>query len=440
VEDRPGRTDDHGPEAARVRSGGPTVSPISAGPARCRFCSEPLTDTVVDLGMSPLCESYVRPEKLNSMEAFYPLHVLVCRTCWLVQIEEYVSSDAIFSEYAYFSSFSQSWVQHAQDYVTMMIDRFALGAHSNVIELASNDGYLLQWFVKAGIPCLGIEPAANVAAAAEDKGVPTLVRFFGADLADELTAEDRRADVLIGNNVLAQVPNLNEFVAAMRAVLAPGGVVTMEFPHLVTLFEQNQFDTIYHEHFSYFSFTTAVALFAHHGMTIFDVEEIPTHGGSLRIFASRASEPDLSIRASVGELLAREERFGITDIARYLSFGRQVEETKRGILALLIDLKRNGKHIAGYGAPGKGNTLLNYCGIRSDFLDFTVDRNTYKQGLFLPGTHIPILPPEEIDRSRPDFVFILPWNVKQEIMAQMAHIRDWGGQFIVPIPQAHIVP
>jgi len=405
----------------------------------CRFCGEELTDTVVDLGMSPLCESYVRPEARNSVERFYPLKVLVCRNCWLVQLDQYVSADDIFTEYAYFSSYSTSWVDHARRYTEDMRTRFALDGNSHVVELASNDGYLLQWFVEAGVPVLGIEPAANVAEAAEAKGVPTLVKFFGQTLALELAKHGRLADLLIGNNVLAQVPDLNDFVAGMKMILAPTGVVTLEFPHVMRLIDENQFDTIYHEHFGYFSLHTAVTILADHGLEIFDVEELPTHGGSLRIYAKHDDDLTHPVQRSVKELLAREDAFGLTYIDRYTQFTAQVEQTKRDILDLLIGLKRQGKTIAGYGAPGKGNTLLNYCGIRTDFLDFTVDRSTYKQGLFLPGTHIPIFEPEEIDRRKPDYVFILPWNVKDEIVAQMAHIRDWGGQFIIPIPQPQIV-
>jgi hypothetical protein len=408
--------------------------------AKCRFCSEPLHDTVVDLGMSPLCESYVKPEKINAMEPFYPLHVLVCRSCWLVQLEQYVSAEEIFGEYAYFSSYSDSWVQHAKAYTEKMIQRFGFGAKNQVVELASNDGYLLQWFVKAGVPALGIEPAGNVAAAAEKKGVTTLVRFFGTELARELAAQGKKADLLLGNNVLAQVPDLNDFVAGMSIALAPEGVLTMEFPHVMRLIDENQFDTIYHEHFSYFSLHTTQKIFAEHGLTLFDVEEIPTHGGSLRVYARHAADASKPVSPAVKALLDREERFGLTHAERYRAFTAQVEETKRSLLEMLIELKRDGKRVAGYGAPGKGNTLLNYCGIRTDFLDFTVDRNTYKQGLFLPGTHIPIFDPSEIAKRRPDYVLILPWNFKDEIMSQMAGIREWGGKFIVPIPQARIVP
>ncbi len=411
----------------------------SNGATTCRFCGEPLRDIVVDLGMSPLCESYLRADQLNTMEPFYPLRVFVCRRCWLVQLDQYVTAEHIFSEYAYFSSFADSWVQHAREYTEKVIDRFELDPRSHVIEIASNDGYLLQWFVKAGIPCLGIEPAANVATAAEEKGVTTLVRFFGVQLARALTAEGQFADLLLGNNVLAQVPDLNDFVAGMKILLASKGVLTIEFPHVLRLMDENQFDTIYHEHFSYFSLHTTRAIFAAHGLKLFDVEELPTHGGSLRVYACHFEDETKPETDAVRELMAREVSFGLTSVERYEQFAEQVEETKRGILKLLIGLKGEGKRIAGYGAPGKGNTLLNYCGIRTDFLDFTVDRNTYKQRLFLPGTHIPILEPAEIERQRPDYVFILPWNFKEEILSQMASIREWGGQFIVPIPQARIV-
>lgn len=407
--------------------------------AICRFCGTTLDDTVVDLGMSPLCESYIPADRINSMEPFYPLHVLVCRSCWLVQLEQYVSADEIFSEYAYFSSYSDSWVHHARRYSVEMTQRFGLGPNSSVVELASNDGYLLQWFVKAGIPALGVEPAANVAAAAEERGVPTLVRFFGIELATQLAAEGRHADLLIGNNVLAQVPDINDFVGGMAVILGPHGVITLEFPHVLRLIEDNQFDTIYHEHFSYFSLQTVATILARHGLEVFDVDELPTHGGSLRVYARHQDDLTHTVAPSVKELLVREESFGLTDVGRYRQFASQVEETKRGILDLLIRLKRQGASIAGYGAPGKGNTLLNYCGIRSDFLDFTVDRNPYKQGKFLPGTHIPIYGPEEIEIRRPDYVFILPWNVKEEIITQLAHIRDWGGRFIVPIPSAEVL-
>jgi SAM-dependent methyltransferase len=405
----------------------------------CRSCGSSSRGPFVDLGMSPLCESYVPADALNKMEPFYPLHVWVCGECFLVQLDDYVGAEHIFTEYAYFSSFATSWLKHAQDYVAMISDRLALGPKSLVVELASNDGYLLQYFVKKGIPALGIEPAANVAKAAAEKGVETLVKFFGRELGAALAAEGRQADLVLGNNVLAQVPDLNSFVAGIRALLKPTGTVTIEFPHLQRLVEGNQFDTIYHEHFCYFSLISAERIFAAHDMTIFDVEELWTHGGSLRIYARPAADASRPVSARVIALRKREEAAGYRDLAFYARFEEQVRETKRKLLELLAGAKRAGKRIAGYGAPGKGNTLLNYCGIRGDFLDFTVDRNPYKQGKFLPGTHVPILAPEKIDEAKPDYVLILPWNFKDEIMKQLAHIRGWGGKFIVPIPEATVV-
>jgi hypothetical protein len=388
--------------------------------------------------MSPLCESYLSADQVDSMEPFYPLHAWVCADCFLVQLQDYVTPEHIFTEYAYFSSFSTAWLKHAEDYVNGVTARLGLSRSSHVVEIASNDGYLLQYFVNNGIPCLGIEPAANVAKAAQEKGVPTLVRFFGEGAARELVEEGRRADLIIGNNVLAQVPDLNSFVAGLPILLAPTGTVTMEFPHLVRLMEGNQFDTIYHEHFSYFSLLAVERIFADHGLTVCDVEELWTHGGSLRVWARHTGDSSRPVGERVIALRRQEEEAGLHRIEAYASFEERVRETKRRLLELLIDAKRRGKRIAGYGAPGKGNTLLNYCGIRTDFLDFTVDRNPYKQGRFLPGTHIPILPPSRIEEMRPDYVFILPWNLKTEIMTQLAHVRDWGGRFIVPIPEPAI--
>jgi SAM-dependent methyltransferase len=406
---------------------------------KCRHCSAPATDSVVDLGMSPLCESYVPAERLDSMEPFYPLHVSVCQKCLLVQLNQYVAAHDIFTEYAYFSSFSSAWLKHAEDYVDMISKRLSLGQKSFVVELASNDGYLLQYFVKKGIPCLGIEPAANVAEAARAKGVETKVVFFGRDSARELVGSRGAADLIIGNNVLAQVPDLNDFVAGVAVALAPGGTATFEFPHLMKLFDENQFDTIYHEHFWYFSLLSAELLFASHGLTLFDVEELWTHGGSLRVYLRPAADTSRPVSQRVLELRAREEAAGYRDMATYRRFEEQVRATKRKLLSLLIEAKAAGKKIVGYGAPGKGNTLLNYCGIREDFLEFTVDRNPYKQGKFLPGTHIPIYAPERLDEAKPDYILILPWNFKQEIMTQLAHARDWGAKFIVPIPEATVL-
>jgi SAM-dependent methyltransferase len=404
----------------------------------CRFCGSVLQHTLVDLGMSPLCESYLTRDQLNQMEPFYPLHAKVCERCFLVQVDEYVGSEHIFGEYAYFSSYSDSWVAHARAYTDHIARRLRLDANSLVIELGSNDGYLLQHFAARGIPVLGIEPAANVAQAAARKGVPTLIRLFGLETARELVDSGKQADLIIGNNVLAQVPNLNSFVAGMKLVLTPGGVITMEFPHLVRLMDENQFDTIYHEHFSYFSFSTVERIFAAHRLTLFDVQELPTHGGSLRIYARHSTDDSKPIGNRVTELRTREDLAGFNRLERYASFTEQVHETKRKLLEFLIAAKRAGRSVAGYGAPGKGNTLLNYCGIRTDFLDYTVDRNPYKHGKFLPGTHIPIFSPEKIKETRPDYVMILPWNLKDEIMQQMADIRAWGGQFVVPIPEVRV--
>src|SRR5713101_4908490 len=411
------------------------VKPLSA----CRFCKSELRHTFVDLGMSPLCESYLRPEQLNEMERFYPLHVFVCEKCFLVQLEEFVSPDHIFSEYAYFSSYSDSWLDHCRRYTEQMLDRFRLNRESLVVELASNDGYLLQYFVKKGIPVLGIEPAANVAKVAEQKGVATIVRFFGKQLAAELVSDERRADLLVGNNVLAQVPDLCDFVAGMKILLKPQGVLTLEFPHLLRLMEENQFDTIYHEHFSYFSFMVAERVFAAHQLTIFDVEEIPTHGGSLRVFARHAGNTSLPITRRVSDLCARELRAGLGRGDTYAVFAEKVRATKRLLLRFLIEAEESGKRVVGYGAPAKGNTLLNYCGVRSDLLEYTVDRSPHKQGCYLPGTHIPIYAPDKIRETQPDYVLILPWNLRDEIVAQMADVRNWGGRFVVPIPEVKVL-
>ena len=404
----------------------------------CRFCRENLAHTFVDLGMSPLCESFLTSDQLNDMEPFYPLHVYVCHSCFLVQLQEYVRPEHIFSEYAYFSSYSDSWLQHAGSYTDMVVERFKIGSQSRVVELASNDGYLLQYFIRKGIPVLGIEPAGNVAQAAMQKGIPTVVKFFGASTAQELAAERGKADLLIGNNVLAHVPDLNDFVAGMKILLKPAGVITMEFPHLMRLMEEDQFDTIYHEHFSYLSFTTVRKVFSAHGLTIFDVDELPTHGGSLRIYARHIDDAGELVAHRVKDLQDREETAGFERLQTYLSFAEKVEETKWSLLAFLIKTKRQGKSIVGYGAPGKGNTLLNYCGIRTDFLDYTVDRNPYKHGKYTPGTHIPIFHPDRISETKPDYIFILPWNLRHEIMGQLDYAREWGAQFVVPIPKVTV--
>ncbi len=404
----------------------------------CRFCAAPLEITVVDLGMSPLCESFLRSDQLNQMEPFFPLHVYVCGRCFLVQLQEYVSAEDIFKDYAYFSSYSDSWLAHAKAYTEKMVRLFSLNGESLVVELASNDGYLLQNFVARGIPAFGIEPAGNVATVAMSRGIPTLVSFFGRDLARELAEEGKQADLLLANNVLAQVPDLNGFVAGMKALLKSNGVITIEFPHVLRLMQENQFDTIYHEHFSYFSLWTTEKIFAAHGLVLFDVEELTTHGGSLRIYARHAEDLSKTVTTRIEELRARELAAGVNRLETYASFDEQVKETKRKLLEFLICARREGKRVAGYGAPGKGNTLLNYCGIRTDFLEYTVDRNPHKHGKFLPGTHIPIFPPHHIRETRPDYVLILPWNLKDEIMDQNAHVREWNGRFVVPIPEIRV--
>ncbi len=410
---------------------------LASGP-ECRFCGAPLSQTFVDLGMSPLCESFLGPEQLNQMEPFYPLHAHVCGDCFLVQLETYVAPEEIFTEYAYFSSYSRSWLAHAKSYVELAVERFGLGDSSLVVELGSNDGYLLQYFVESGIPVLGIEPAQNVASAAIGRGVDTRTAFFDESLAEQLVREGKSADLILGNNVLAQVPDLNGFVAGIKTLLKPDGVATIEVPHLMRLMSENQFDTIYHEHFSYFSLGTAAQVFARHGMTVFDVEELPSHGGSLRLFLRHAADQTKRVAARVAALQKRETEAGLTRLETFDAFRGQVEAIKRNLLDFLITRRREGKSIAGYGAPGKGNTLLNYCGVRRDMIAFTVDRNPYKHGKFLPGTHIPIYPPEHIAQTRPDYVVIMPWNLKDEIMAQLSYIRDWGGKFVVFIPEVQV--
>ena len=424
------------------------VSPISnaempraARPAapRCRACGADLTHTFVDLGMSPLCQTQIHPHELNRGENFYPLHVHLCTRCYLVQLEEYVSPQVIFSEaYPYFSSFSDSWVEHARRYADQMIAGQGIGPRAFVIELASNDGYLLQHFKARGIRCLGVEPTASTARAALSKGIPTVVEFFGTALAAKLRSEHGAVDLVLGNNVLAHVPDLNDFVAGVSSLLAPGGFCTFEFPHLMRLMESNQFDTIYHEHFSYFSFSTVCGVFAAHGLAMFDVEELPTHGGSLRIYAQPAATGQRARTTRVEGLLATEQKEGVHDLAMYGRFEARVHATKRGLLQFLIGAREAGKSVVGYGAPGKGNTLLNYCGIGTDFLDYTVDRNPMKQGTYTPGTRIPILDPEVIRKTRPDYVLILPWNLRDEIAGKMSYIREWGGRFVVPIPAVEV--
>lgn len=418
-----------------VPSSATSLSATALNAPTCRFCATPLVHTFVDLGTSPLCQRHVTPARFNHAESFYPLHVYVCDQCHLVQLPEYCAKEEIFdAEYGYFSSFSDTWLKYAEAYVNMMIPRFGLGKQSKVVEVASNDGYLLQYFVKAGVPVLGIDPTANTAAAAEKKGVRTLVQFFGRKTADAVVANEGKADLILGNNVLAHVPDINDFVGGMKILLAAGGVITMEFPQLLHLIEQNYWDTIYHEHFSYLSFTTVEMIFAAQGLTLFDVDDLPTHGGSIRIYARHADDTTKPVHPRVAAMKAREKAAGHFDLSYYTHFGERVKESKRALLEFLIATKRAGKTVAAYGAPGKGNTLLNYCGIRTDFVDYTVDRSPHKQGNFLPGTRIPIYSPDKISETRPDCLLILPWNLKDEIMKQMASIREWGGQFVVPIP------
>lgn len=406
---------------------------------RCRYCASKALSTFVDLGMSPLCQSHVSADEINLMERFYPLHAFVCADCFLVQLDEYASPNELFEEYAYFSSYSDTWVEHARQYVEQVCRRFDLDSRSLVAEIASNDGYLLQHFVEKDIPVLGIEPAANVAQAAISKGIRTEIAFFGSESATGIAKEYGRPNLIVGNNVLAHVPGLNDFVRGLRSLLAPSGVVTMEFPHLLRMMEENQFDTIYHEHFSYFSFTTVDKVFASQGLTIFDVQALPTHGGSLRIYARHREDLSKVVEGSVASLKQLENEAGLNQLETYADFGKGVNETKYALLEFLIKEKRAGKSIAGYGAPGKGNTLLNYCGIGNDFLDYTVDRNPFKQGKFTPGSRIAIHVPEKIKETRPDYLLILPWNLKEEIIEQTSFIRSWGGRWIVPIPELTVI-
>jgi SAM-dependent methyltransferase len=410
---------------------------LAATTRGCRFCGAPLERVVVDLGMSPLCESFLRPDQLDAMEPFYPLRLLVCESCWLVQLAEYVAPEEIFTEYAYFSSFSDSWVAHAGHYARSMIDGLRLDGDSLVVELGSNDGYLLRHFRDAGIPALGVEPAANVAAVARRDGIETLVEFFGAETARALADAGRSADLIVINNVLAQVPGLNDFVDGVRLLLKPDGLVTIEFPHLLRTLEGNQFDQIYHEHFSYFSLGSARRILAAHGLSVVDVEQLETHGGSLRLHV-RHTELGITPSATVAAFAEVERRAGLEEAAGYDGFATRVQQTKQEVLAFLIDSRRAGKVVAGYGAPGKATTFLNYCGIRTDLLAYTVDRNPYKHGRFTPGTHIPIFDPARIEETHPDVIWILPWNLRGEIAEQLAGVRDWGGRFLVAIPAVEV--
>jgi SAM-dependent methyltransferase len=402
--------------------------------SNCRFCNTRLEHTFIDLGLSPVSNAFLSADDLSEIEPFYPLRAFVCANCFLVQLEEFEAPEQIFSDYVYFSSYSHSWLAHAKSFADSATEQFRLGGESLVIEVASNDGYLLQYFKQSGIPILGIEPAANVADVAIERGIETISEFFGVALAEKLRADDKLGNLVIGNNVLAHVPDVNDFVAGLKIVLAEDGVLCMEFPHLLKLIEQTQFDTIYHEHFSYYSLLTVQRMFAHHGLDVFDVDELPTHGGSLRIYAQHTGglRPHSD---AVDALLATESASGLDSLAGYENFAKQVLKVKTDLLAFLGQAKANGKSVAGYGAPAKGNTLLNYCGIDKDLIEYTVDRNPHKQGLFLPGTHLPVHAPEYIATRKPDYLLILPWNLRDEVAEQMAHIRDWGGKFAVPIPE-----
>lgn len=404
----------------------------------CRFCEEPLSHTFVDLGASPPSNSFLSHDALQRMEPFYPLHAYVCDECFLVQLSHSITPDEIFRQYAYFSSYSDTWLAHAKQYTLDILDSLSINRNSLVVEVAGNDGYLLQNFKERGIPCLNVEPALNVADVARSKGIETISEFFGVSLAEQLVSQGKGADLLVGNNVLAHVPDINDFVQGLKILLKPTGVITMEFPHLLKLIEQNLFDTIYHEHYSYLSLHTVRRIFESHDLKLFDVQEFPIQGGSLRVYVQHTDTGIKEISHGIKDLIQREKDSGLTNIETYGDFSQRVKETKRKFLSFLIEIKNQGKSIVGYGAPAKANTLLNYCGIGTDFLDYTVDRNPVKQGLFLPGNHIPIFHPDRIKETRPDYVLVLPWNLKDEIMEQMDFIHDWGAKFIVPIPEPSI--
>jgi SAM-dependent methyltransferase len=404
----------------------------------CRCCGAPLSETFANCGLTPMANAFIQPSRADRMEPFYPLHAYVCGQCYLVQLASFESPGEIFSDYLYFSSFSTSWLKHAEDYAAKLSQRLSLGAHSSVVEVASNDGYLLQYFAQRGVKVLGIDPAANVAAVAVEKGIPTEVAFFGAETAARLRSQGVSPDLMAANNVLAHVPDLHDFVEGFRVLLAPSGVATFEFPHLLQLMRHNQFDTIYHEHFSYISLHLAERIFGQHGLVVFDVEELPTHGGSLRIFVRHAANTAQAETPAVGALRQVEVEAGLLDIATYRRFAEGVVETKCALLEFLVEARRNHKRVVAYGAPAKGNTLLNYCGVGPELIDFTVDRSPHKQGLLLPGTRIPIRAPESIAAAKPDYLLILPWNLREEIASEMAGVREWGGKFVVPIPTVEV--
>ena len=407
---------------------------------QCRFCKTELNDVFIDLVNSPASNSFLTAEQLNEPETFYPLKVFTCPECFLVQVDEYKKSDAIFdSNYVYFSSYSKSWLAHAKAYTAMMTERFGFNEQSLVVEVASNDGYLLQYFKERNIPVLGIEPTANTAKVSTEKGIENVVDFFGVRLATKLASENRKADLLLGNNVLAHVPDIMDFVGGMKIILKDTGVVTMEFPHLMQLVDNNQFDTIYHEHFSYLSFHTVKQVFEANGLELFDVDEIPTHGGSLRIYAKHKEDTSKSISPNVAGLLKKEKDKGLTSMAYYSNFQEKAMRVKLDLLSFLVEQKNKNKKVAGYGAAAKGNTLLNFCGVKSDLVDFVVDANPHKQNKFLPASHIPVTDEAWLKKNKPDYVIILPWNLKDEVTAQLSYIKEWGGRFVVPIPSLQII-
>nr|WP_142713053.1 class I SAM-dependent methyltransferase [Fodinibius sediminis] len=406
---------------------------------RCRNCGNELTYTFADLGSSPLCNEIIKPGELNRGQRSYPLHTYVCEECYLVQVGTQVSPEEIYSDYSYFSSYSDSWLNHAKRYVEMVTGHYGISHESFVVEIASNDGYLLQYFKEKGIPILGVEPSSTVAQASIEKGIPTEEVFFGRQTAEMLKGKYQSADLVLGNNVLAHVPEIHDFIRGLNVILGERGMMTFEFPHLLQLVENNQFDTIYHEHFFYYSLHAVQSIFKNHGFKIFDVQELSTHGGSIRIFVSREANDNYDVSTNVKDILFREEKKGYLDVDFYTTFDEKVKQTKRELLSLLIDLKNQGKSIVGYGAPGKGNTLLNYCGIGTDFIDYTVDRSPHKQNHYLPGSLIPVFHPDEIRNTRPDYVLILPWNLKEEIMNQIQYVQEWGGKFIIPIPEPTIL-
>ncbi len=407
---------------------------------KCRFCGDELSHEFADLGNAPPTNSFLRQEQLNEPEVFYPLKLFVCDKCFLVQIDEHKQSQEIFNnEYAYFSSYSKTWLENAKRYTDLMVRKFPLNQKSLIVEIASNDGYLLQYFKEKHMNVLGIEPTKNTAQTAKSKGIDTIEDFFGELLAQRLARKDRKADLLVGNNVLAHVPDIHDFVKGLKILLKDDGIITMEFPHIMQLIEHNQFDTIYHEHFSYFSFMTVKSIFESHGLTIFDVDELPTHGGSLRIYARHEQNKKKGISENVSALLEKERSKGMNKIDFYLNFQDQTNKVKNQFLKFLIEQNQIGKKISAYGAAAKGNTLLNYCGIKKDLISFVVDASPHKQGKFLPGSHVPVVDEGRIKAYQPDYVVILPWNIKDEIMTQLNYIREWGAMFVIAIPELQIL-